>query len=63
MACRCAERKTALLSAAVAVRQGNVGGAVKDVHFVARSMIEDAAYQASARLSLVRATMGRGIRR
>jgi hypothetical protein len=61
--CRCAERKVALKHAASAVGRGDSGPAREDLRFVARSLIEDAAFEARSRLSLLRMTTGRGLRR
>jgi hypothetical protein len=61
--CRCAERKDALQRAASAFGRGERSSAAQDVRFVARSLVEDAEFAARARLSLLRATLGRGIRR
>jgi hypothetical protein len=61
--CRCAERKIALKRAASAAGRGDSGGASENIRFVARSLVEDAAFQARASLSLVRMTLGRGLRR
>jgi hypothetical protein len=63
MACRCAERRIALQHAAGATLRGDVAAAAGNVSMVARTMIEDAAFAARARLSLLRATMGRGVQR
>jgi hypothetical protein len=63
MACRCNERRIALATAAAAVRRGETVAVAKDLRFVARTMIEDAAFAARAQLALSRATLGRGMRR
>lgn len=63
MGCRCAERKIALQRAASSATKLDAGAAAKDIRFVARSMVEDAAFAARAQLALVRNNLARGFRR